>query len=59
LGDGEDYELLFSMAPDEGARLQAAWTRAFPKLKLSRIGELTTAGVPPAETPGGYDHFRR
>lgn len=58
LGDGEDYELLFTMASAEGARLQAAWPQAFPKLKLSRIGELT-AGAAVDGVPGGYDHFRR
>jgi len=60
LGDGEDYELLFAVAPKEGDRLRAAWPQAFPKLKLSRIGELTTSGVPVEDAPrGGYDHFQR
>jgi thiamine-monophosphate kinase len=58
LGDGEDYELLFATAPEAGTRLEAAWSQAFPKLKLSRIGALTTAGPPIEEVPGGYDHFR-
>ena len=59
LGDGEDYELLFATGSEEGVRLQAAWPQAFPRLKLSRIGELTAPGTPVDKAPGGFDHFRR
>ena len=38
LSDGEDFELLFTMSADEGARLQAAWRHATP---LTRIGVIT------------------
>ena len=58
LGDGEDYELLFTTALEEGTRLQAVWAQAFPRLKLSRIGELTAARTPVGRPRGGYDHFR-
>ena len=67
LGDGEDYELLFSVAPAAADVLAAAWP--FPDVPLTRVGTFT------AENPGrvtvmdavgqelafaakGYDHFR-
>jgi thiamine-monophosphate kinase len=58
LGDGEDYELLFAMAPEEALRLQAAWPKAFPKLLLSRVGQLTMAGARTDQVLGGFDHFQ-
>ncbi|MGH7995890.1 MAG: thiamine-phosphate kinase [Opitutaceae bacterium] len=64
LGEGEDYELLFAV--DRGADLpefEAAWRRAFPRLRLSRIGRFVPAGarVPeavPLERHHGYEHLR-
>jgi len=53
--DGEDYELLLAVSPKRERALTAAWKRNYPKLALTRIGELT-----PAATPGeaqGFDHF--
>lgn len=38
LSDGEDFELLFTMSADEGARLKAEWRHATP---LTRIGIIT------------------
>ncbi|MBI1315129.1 thiamine-monophosphate kinase [bacterium] len=38
LGDGEDFELLFAVSPDDGARLLASNPLSIP---LSRIGEIT------------------
>lgn len=58
LGDGEDFELLFAVAPREADRLEAAWRKRWPKLRLTRIGRLAAAGT--AAGPGrvrGYDHF--
>jgi len=60
LGDGEDFELLFAVAPREAARLVAAWKKRFPRVPLTRIGVLAKRGV--AEGLGGargYDHFAR
>ena len=60
LGDGEDFELLFAVAPREVARLAAAWKKRFPKVPLTQIGALAKRGV--AEGLGGargYDHFAR
>jgi thiamine-monophosphate kinase len=58
LGDGEDFELLFAVAPRAAARLEAAWKKKFPRVRLTRIGRLAGRGV--AEGLGavrGYDHF--
>ena len=38
LADGEDFELLFTLPPGRGARLEKAWKRAFPRTPLSKIG---------------------
>jgi len=57
--DGEDYELLFAIAPENAAELERRWRKKFPALALTRIGRL----VPPAknehrELPTGYVHFQ-
>ncbi len=38
ISDGEDYELLFALAPNDAAALQKKWRRKFPHLALTRIG---------------------
>ncbi len=56
LGDGEDFELLLTLAPEHLAALLAAWPSAFPKLPLTRIGTMVEAAT--GETlQGGWDHF--
>ncbi|MDQ6622334.1 MAG: thiamine-phosphate kinase, partial [Verrucomicrobiota bacterium] len=40
ISDGEDYELLFAIAPNESKKLPARWQKKFPKLRLTRIGRL-------------------
>ncbi len=59
--DGEDYELLFSIAERASLLLEREWQKAFPRLRLSRIGTLNqlTFGTQPACPPRGYDHFRQ
>jgi thiamine-monophosphate kinase len=60
LGDGEDFELLFAIDPRKAARLEAAWKKKFPRVPLTRIGQLAAPGV--ARGLGavrGYDHFAR
>ena len=58
LGDGEDYELLFTVEPPSGAGLERDWRERWPGLGLTRIGELAPptlqAGL---EAGGGFDHF--
>jgi thiamine-monophosphate kinase len=63
LSDGEDYQLLFSVAGGSEAALERAWKRAFPGTRLSRIGRFVRRGQ---RQPGtltlhdysGYEHLR-
>jgi thiamine-monophosphate kinase len=59
ISDGEDYELLFAIPSRQSKTLQRAWRRQFPRLLLTRIGDL----VPLSEfrnpkLSGGYVHFQ-
>lgn len=65
LTDGEDFELLFTIASKNAVRLLDAWKKRFPKLHLSCIGKIVTGegvtirdkqGVRPL-TAHGYVHF--
>ena len=65
LTDGEDFELLFTVASREAVPLIDGWKKKFPKVKLSCIGKITSApglsirdkhGVRPL-TAHGYTHF--
>ena len=65
LTDGEDFELLFTVASKHAVPLADAWKKEFPDLKLSCIGKITTQpgvtirdqqGVRPL-TAHGYVHF--
>jgi thiamine-monophosphate kinase len=64
LGDGEDYELVLTVAAGKRRpALEAAWRRAFPRTRLTCIGRLVRAGaVPPDAVPlgefHGYEHLR-
>jgi thiamine-monophosphate kinase len=40
LTDGEDYELLFTVAAGEAVKLLDSWKKQFPALKLSCIGKI-------------------
>lgn len=66
LGDGEDYELLFTVRPGRAAAFERAWRRRF-SLRATRIGEIVgrRLGVKLAMPDGGeadigrgYEHFR-
>ena len=56
LNDGEDYELLFALAPRAVTDLARRWYRRFPLVPLTAIGRLT-ADDGTAGTRGGFDHF--
>jgi thiamine-monophosphate kinase len=65
LADGEDFELLFTVASRDAVPLLDAWRKAFPKLPLTCIGKITAKegiiirdknGVRPL-TAHGYEHF--
>ena len=59
LGDGEDFELLFSIAPKRAAKLEAAWRSKFSRLPLTRIGMLTAFQLSSfsSQLSDGFDHF--
>lgn len=58
IGDGEDYELLFSTSARSAKRLQESWRRKFPRTPLTCIGRLLadrSAGFESLQA--GYSHF--
>jgi thiamine-monophosphate kinase len=65
LGDGEDFELLFTIGPKDAVKLLDHWKLAFPKLKLSCIGKIVPGdGIMIRDRIGsrplnanGYVHF--
>jgi thiamine-monophosphate kinase len=65
LTDGEDFELLFTVASSDAVPLLDAWKNQFPKLKLSCIGKITAGeGITIRDKQGvrhltahGYIHF--
>jgi thiamine-monophosphate kinase len=67
LCDGEDFELLFTIAPNTRARFEAAWKRKFSKLPATCIGTILADRTNRALRlpdgtfiplrPGGYQHF--
>ncbi len=65
LTDGEDFELLFTVASKDAVPLLDAWKQQFPKLRLSCLGRINAGsgitirdktGVRPL-TAHGYVHF--
>ena len=65
LTDGEDFELLFTVAARDAVPLLDAWKHHFPKLKLTCIGKINERdgltirdkdGIRPLEVHG-YAHF--
>jgi thiamine-monophosphate kinase len=65
LADGEDFELLFTVASADAVKLLDAWKKKFPKLKLSCIGKIVAGeGIRLRDLHGshklnahGYTHF--
>jgi thiamine-monophosphate kinase len=56
LRDGEDYELLFGVSQGVKSRLETAWMKAFPRLRLTAVGRLVDSGHC-AFAHRGFDHF--
>ena len=65
LTDGEDFELLFTVASRDAVRLLDAWKKKFPELAVTCIGKITDSqtitvrdkqGLHPL-TAHGYEHF--
>ena len=65
LTDGEDFELLFTIASKDAVKLLDAWKKQFPGLKLSCIGKIIAGeGILLRDKLGahkikaqGYEHF--
>jgi len=65
LTDGEDFELLFTVASRDAVKLLDAWKKKFPELKLSCIGKIVAGtGITILDQHGshqlnahGYVHF--
>ena len=65
LTDGEDFELLFTVASRDAVKLLDAWRQKFPKLKLTCIGKIVAGdGILIRDKSGshklnihGYAHF--
>ena len=57
--DGEDYELLFAVSSRDSDRLQRAWRRRFPRVRLTRIGRLNPKSeIRDPKSFRGYVHFK-
>jgi thiamine-monophosphate kinase len=65
LTDGEDFELLFTVASKDAVPLLDAWKKQFPKLPLTCIGKIIASeGIHLRDKQGarpltvhGYEHF--
>ncbi len=65
LNEGEDFELLFTLAPEQWEKLHRTWSRRPP---LTALGKITDTGrmqmrMPDGQVvdlrPGGYEHLAR
>lgn len=68
LTDGEDFELLFTLAPEDAVDVKDGWQAQFPKTPLSLIGRIEPGsqlrwkqnnGICSLEALHGYDHFQQ
>lgn len=58
INDGEDYELLFAISPNDAAKLASRWRKKFPCLPLTRIGRLNQQSTISNQQFGhGFVHF--
>jgi len=58
LSDGEDYELLFTVSPNQLESLKRQWSMQFPDLMLSEVGTLTELNSENQQGSGGWEHFK-
>lgn len=56
LSDGEDYELLFTVAHDRITELSQQWSLAFPDTPLTHVGTMVERSDS-MQLKGGWDHF--
>jgi len=57
IGDGEDYELLMTVAPSDLENLLQQWKVEFPNLPLTAVGELTSDVNQMPSSEEGWEHF--
>ena len=58
ISDGEDYELLFALAPNDANSLQKKWGTKFRELPLTQIGRFhQPSTINPQPFPSGFVHF--
>lgn len=55
--DGEDYELLFAVEAGFSKKLAARWSRKFPGVPLTAIGQLEADSAHRTRLPSGFSHF--
>ncbi|HEX4639166.1 MAG TPA: AIR synthase-related protein, partial [Chthoniobacterales bacterium] len=59
ISDGEDYELLFAIAPRDRSRLERDWKKRFPSLRLTWIGQFNQrSAISNRQLRSGYVHFK-
>jgi thiamine-monophosphate kinase len=56
-GDGEDYELLFTVPPSQSKKLKRLWPFSTPITCIGKAGKWGKQKV--ALRPTGYDHFKQ
>jgi thiamine-monophosphate kinase len=60
ISDGEDYELLFAIAPQDSRSLASRWRKKFPNVLMTRIGQLNRKSkIENQKFPAGYVHFKK
>jgi thiamine-monophosphate kinase len=60
ISNGEDYELLFAVAPKDAHSLPMRWQKRFPKVPLTRIGKLDSKfDIRHSKFPKGHVHFKQ
>jgi len=57
ISDGEDYELLLTIAPEGWPALMKDWRKRFPSLPLTCIGAMGSAKEESTPLSSGYDHL--
>ena len=58
ISDGEDYELLLAISPKDSKSLLSCWRKKFPKVRLTRIGQLKRKSkIADRKLSRGYVHF--
>ncbi len=57
LRDGEDYELLLTIAPEAWRNFHLRWKKKQFNLTLTPIGVITPPDQPPTLLPSGFDHL--